>query len=99
QTYEQAPHSMQSKILCCSAFSNSCALLNQYSCCGSRSAGQASTHRPQRIQAMAISLGGSSCSVGASRQLLVLVIGSCSCGRANPIIGPPIITRSRCCTL
>ena len=62
-----------------------------------RSAGHASAHIPQRIQAMAILLVGSSFSVGASRQFVVFTTGSSVVGSAKPIIGPPITTRSRFC--
>ena len=58
------------------AFSNSLPWANQNICCGSRLAGQASAHMPQRIQACAGGGVGNSCAVGASRQLVVLTTGT-----------------------
>ncbi len=66
------------------------------SCCGSKVAGQASSHSPQRIQGRAGSGAGISASVLAIRQLLVLMTGALRSLRLKPIIGPPTMTRFIC---
>ena len=92
QTQAQAPHSIQSARLWLVALSCCCPLLNQYNCCGRRSAGQASAQALQRIQPFSSSGSPISLAEGASRQLVILTTGTSSQGRVKPISGPPIIT-------
>ena len=84
---------MQSNRLCALSCSCSWPRAKKCSCCGSRLAGQASAHSPQRMQGMAGAGAGSSSAVLASRQLLVLISGTSRLGRVKPIIGPPMIRR------
>jgi hypothetical protein len=67
-------------------------LLNQYSCCGSRSAGQASAQALQRMQPFSSCGSPISLAEGASRQLVIFTTGTSSHGRVKPISGPPMIT-------
>ncbi len=86
---------MQSNRLWASNCSCSSPRAKKCSCCGSRLTGQTWAQSPQRIQGMAGTGSGSSVASPASRQLQVLISGTERSGRAKPIIGPPISTRSR----
>ena len=58
--------------------------------------GHACTHRPQRMQVVAVSAAASS-PAKARMALFCLSTGSSASIRESPIIGPPMISRSAGC--
>ena len=95
QLNAQQPHSMQAMMWYCPARSQSRCLAASAILVGTRFSGQTSTQRPQRTHACSSAWRTSSC-VSTVTPLVPLVTGLPRSPMANPIIGPPLITRAAC---